>query len=179
MNPRSALIAYFRDLAAWNTDIGHTTAAPHFFQGTEYQAIIGKVSKPQNAGWNLIFAGYITKGRDNGTAHWVDTALVVFQVIKQVPRNASDTDDLGAVYDAAYLIGEEIIRRIHQHVKDPCSAEVSDGITVPYHIDINSKRATEVGPLFDNFHGYEFAVDIQMAETSPRAIDPTKWSDPT
>lgn len=179
MDPRTAFINYVEDLAKWNVDIRHTTAAPRFFLELEYNKLHGPKEKPDNTGWNLVLMGFETITDDNRHGRAIEKVVMIFDILKHVSK-ALTADEFTAQYSQAREIGEEVLCRFEEHTKDPCEAQVSDGITIPYSLVLGSKRTIEVGPRYDAFYGYRFIIDVLLDEHTvlKRPITPEKWAAP-
>ena len=179
MDPRTQYIAYMEDLAKRHADIAHNPASKattRFFLELDYEQLMGW-TEPQNTGWNLVLMGFETVMDDNHRNRWVEKVVCLFDILKHVKRK-DDPAELQATYTQAREIGEEILARMRDHQADPCNAAVSAGIEVPYALQWNSKRTIEVGPRWDNYHGYRFTVDLLMDQHVKRSSDPAKWITP-
>lgn len=177
MDPRTQYIAYLEDLAKRNVDIAHTPATKggtRFFLELNYEKLMGW-NEPANKGWNMVLMGYETKADDNRRARRVERVVCVFDILKHAKN---DPVELQEVYTAARAIGEELLQRFKEHTENPCDAEVSAGIIVPYSIDLGSKQTVEVGPRWNDYYGYRFSVDVMMDEYVMQASDPAKWRTP-
>lgn len=172
-DPRTAYIAYMEDLARRNADIQHVPGtAIHFFLELNYEAILGW-EEPDNTGWNMVLMGYETSSDDNRHGRRIEKVACIFDVLKYC--KADDAVALQEVYKQARLIGEEVLARMKEHCDDPCNADISTGITVPYNVLLGTKKTIEVGPRWDNYFGYRFSVDVLQDEQVMQHSTPAKW----
>jgi hypothetical protein len=175
MDPRTDFFNYVEDLARRHVDIAHEPAVvggKRFFLELDYEKLLGD-TKPDNTGWNLVLMGYETSTDDNRHGRRVEKITFIFDILKHAPQG--DPDALQAAYTEARIIGEELLARMEQDQKNPCDAELSEGIVVTYSLRMGSKRTTEVGPRYDNFYGYRFSVDLlQEMPFRPGATE-GKW----
>lgn len=185
MDPREQLITYVEEMARRNADIAHdptTAATTRFFLELNYDKLQGANEKPNNTGWNLVMMGYETSASDN--AHGskeriMEKASLIFDILKHFPKSSTHAQ-FTAHFTKAREIGEELIIRFLEQCKDPCAAftagEISAAALVPYSILRGTKKAIEVGPRFDEFYGYRFAVDVLQDVGVKQASDPAKWT---
>jgi hypothetical protein len=179
MDPRTQYIAYMEDLAKRHADIAHnpaSKASTRFFLELDYEQLMGW-TEPSNLGWNMVLMGFETVMDDNRHGGRVEKVVCLFDILKHVKRT-DDPDELQATYTAAREIGEEILVRMREHQDNPCTADVSAGIVVPYSLQWAGKRTIEVGPRWDNYYGYRFNVDLLVDQGVKRASTPEKWITP-
>lgn len=177
MDPRTQLIAYVEDLAKRNADIAHSTANKRFYLELSYNMLMGQKEQPNNTGWNVVMMGFESAANDNYHGRVVERVSLIFDILKHVGKSV-DEAALHALYTQAREIGEEVLARFEDHTDDPCNAAVSNGIVVPYSLRLDTKKTIEVGPRWDNFHGYRFSVDVLMDAYVKKASDPAKWITP-
>lgn len=161
MDPRADYINYIEDLARRFVPISHDPAGTkRFFLEVDYDKLMGD-SKPDNTGaWNLVLMGYETATNDNKHGRRVEVVSFIFDILKHVPRG--DAATLNAVYADARALGEEFLAMMEWQQKNPCDAEVSEGITIAYSLRMATKRTMEVGPRYDHFYGYRFLLDLMQ-----------------
>jgi hypothetical protein len=181
MDPREQLITYMAEMAKRNADIAHnpaTAATTRFFLELNYNKLQGPNEKPNNTGWNLVLMGYESSADDNKHGRTIERVPMVFDILKHVSKSMTDAQ-FTAHFTAARLIGEELIVRIMEQCKNPCAAfdagHISAASLVPYNILQGSKKTIEVGPRYDEFYGYRFAVDVLQDVGVKQASDPAKW----
>lgn len=175
MTPRDQYIGYFRDLAMRHADIAHDpndATKCRFYLELDYNNILGW-TEPNNKGWNLVLMGYETNGWDNKHGRKVEKVTCVFDILKYA--KAEDPAAQQAIYNQARDIGEELLVRFAEHTKNPCNADVSAGVVVPYAVDFQNKQTIEVGPRWNNYFGYRFSVNVLMDAYVKTASDPDKW----
>ena len=177
MDPRTQLIAYVEDLAKRNADIAHSAANKRFFLELDYNVLMGQKQQPDNQGWNLVMMGFESAANDNFHGRRVERVSLILDVLKHVGKGVDEVA-LHALYTTAREIGEELLARFEEHTKNPCNAAVTAGIIVPYSLRLDTKKTIEVGPRWDNFHGYRFSVDVLMDAYVMKASDPAKWITP-
>ncbi len=175
MSARQDLINYFVDLAKRNVAINHTTAARRMWLETEAQTMVGTgIVSPDNKDWNMVFGGYVTRGTDNAHGFQCTVAKVVFQVLKHAPKDAA-VSALNVLYNDAHALGKAIINQIDAHTKGHCAAVLSTGVKPPYKIDLNTVQAMEIGPRWDGFYGYEFALNIWQQNDAQEDVVSGEW----
>lgn len=175
IDPRTAFFAYIEDLARRNVDIAHepdVAGGTRFFLELDYDKLLGD-TKPNNTGWNLVLMGYETSTNDNRHGRRVERITFIFDIIRHVRKG--DAIALQKSYTEARVIGEEYLAHMEQQQKNPCDAEVSEGIDVTYALQMGSKRTVEVGPRFDNFFGYRFSVDLLQEMPFRPGSTAAKW----
>lgn len=174
MDTRNNYLAYMEELAKRHVDIAHNPAdrsSTRFFLELDYEHLVG-ADKPNNKGWNMVVMGYESELHDRG-GRLEDHVVCLFDVIKHVPTG-SKPPELQAVYSQAREIGMEILMQMEAHRLNPCAAQLSDGVEVPYHFQLDGTKTIEVGPRFDGFYGYRFLSTIRM-DNVPRVPNPDKW----
>lgn len=173
MNPRNDFIRYVEDLARRHVQIAHEPGTdPHFFLELSYEQLMGN-TQPNNTGWNLVLMGYETATDDNKHGRRVERIVFLFDVLKHVPRG--DVEALQATYDEARAIGEQLLARMEHDQKNPCDADVSEGIVITYSLRMGSKRTMEVGPRWDHYYGYRFQLDLLQEMPFRPEPDPAHW----
>lgn len=172
-DPRTDYIAYMEDLAKRNVDIAHKASDVHFFLELDYEAIMGG-SEPRNTGWNMVLMGYETASDDNKHGRRIEKVVCIFDILKH--SKADDPVALQTVYTEARAIGEELLTLMAEQCKNPCDAQVSTGIVVPYNVLLGTKKTIEVGPRWDNYFGYRFAVDVLQDTGVQQRSTASKWT---
>jgi len=175
MDPRSRFIQYIEDLARRSVDIAHepnVKGGRRFFLELEHDRLLGATA-PDNTGWNLVLMGYETATDDNRHGRRVEKITFIFDILRHVRQG--DAAALHQAYSQARSIGEEFLIRMEEQQKEPCLAQVSDGIEVTYSLRMGTKRTVEVGPRFDHFFGYRFAIDLLQEMPFRPASDPHRW----
>jgi len=178
MDPRTQYLNYMEDLAKRHADIAHVPGRTtgRYFLELDYEQLMGH-TEPSNLGWNMVVMGFETAMDDNKHGGRVEKVVCIFDILKHV-KAKGDPAELQATYTQAREIGEEILIRMREQQDNPCLADVSAGIVVPYSLQWGAKRTIEVGPRWDNFYGYRFSLDLLMDQGVKKKSTPAKWITP-
>lgn len=175
MDARQQYIDYMEELARRHVEIAHDPSSVdtrRFFLETDYEQLMG-ANEPNNTGWNLVLMGYETKTDDNKHGRRVERVSCIFDILRH--SSGQTLAHLQETYTLARLIGEEVLARMDKDMADPCEADLSPGILPPYSMRWETKRTLEVGPRWDNYYGYRFALDIMQDDQVMLTVDPLRW----
>ncbi len=182
MNHRTALIDLLAEMASLSKDIKHRTATREsrrfFLWGANEAALLGNYAL-NNTGWNLLVDMLPAGHQDN--RH--DYEQRQFRVALHFVRHTKDQElaNINNTIAEAYELGWEFLRRMRDHIADPCNAPIAGRDNIPRTMAWERIKHQEVAPLLfigDLHYGYRFEIEVTYDQDIPHSSDDARWDVP-
>lgn len=155
------ILDYMQAAVAASADI----ATDNFFrmditeiQGQMRQGITGKA---------VVLESHEISYEGSSPSNSLVTKSFAFSVI--APTTTGNYDQQNTALDECEVIGTKFLQRMRYHSNDATS--------VLYKLfDVSNVRAHKVGPVFLNWYGYRFEIDLKPQKIDLK-VKPADWSD--
>lgn len=159
----SALITYFRTLAAQHIAIGHSLSEKHFYRFELEEILSGLKDVNYPA---LILEGYRYSLVDNKSDNVLKERTGAFVLIDRL-SDIGDFDAMHEIWDNMETICDDIIARIKSDKRNPSAPAVRD-------FDLNTVAVALIAN--DHDHSYGIRCTFTLASPLTTDVDADKWN---
>jgi hypothetical protein len=169
----SGYVNYLKGLATQFRDIGHTPENPRFSRMN-----INDIYSDIKTNLDTTHAVMIVE-MPEGALTFTNDALMdqsfgAFLIVRNV--NRKEPEQLEATYDELKILAMEVVMKIHYEKHRRLKGDKSYDFHTQF-FELSKVKYQPVGPVINSCYGWR--VEVDLTDTVPLSIDPSKWSDLT